>query len=789
VFHKDIAVTEPSGQFRLDDIQAALRKIQQVCEDQEQAFREHLGSDWETFEERVKSLLTRSWSASTATEIDRLGHELVDLVREYSAALLKFPELFLLVRRFSIAPPARPTWRPSLPDLWDSGFRRPSDYEDSPQRIAPLTGRPSMPAEPRRWAQRNADWPTSPMRWPRRPALRPYSFDLRAEESSAPAAELEVEGGSVPDGRYANVALIRETGGILKPWRPMAPGTIFRLRLDIGRLSVDSAVEEPQPLPEHLLPKEDIWLDVMLSSTDFGVGPGYSSRELFASQVVQGRLFLPKDGKAARTPSGSKYLYFYMQAPEEPGIARARIGYYYKNHLIQSQSLVCPVGEGECRYTVRIDYTLSQSLADLEQVPCRPQVTFLTNDNGDGSHTIVVRAGDAAGSVVGEPRTYGIREDAVDRVVDRLREALRDRVAPAREKKRSKRQLIADLRELAPLGWKLWSTTVGQRPRPLYEALVEERNPVVQVARPTTAGYVFPWGLIYDFPLHLDDDWALDERRKEVEICPVVDRWDEVGPMVGQGLRRCPEAPNGHREQVLCPFGFWAYRYPVEQLSSTDQPVLTIQVPEEHAVEMVVAETKIVPDPARLSTHIDGLRATMERVFPEAKLWEGKDLQTIRTLLGRENLPLLYFYCHGERPVGSSDTYLGVGDREEMRAEDFQGWVLNWLRHDRKKVWNQVRPLVFVNACHSVEIHPDTLVSYLTAFVSAAHAAGLIGTEVKVRPSIAMDIAARFFERFLEGQSVDQALHEVRLDYLAQGNLYGLIYTPYCWADLRLAHA
>jgi hypothetical protein len=25
------------------------------------------------------------------------------------------------------------------------------------------------------------------------------------------------------------------------------------------------------------------------------------------------------------------------------------------------------------------------------------------------------------------------------------------------------------------------------------------------------------------------------------------------------------------------------------------------------------------------------------------------------------------------------------------------------------------------------------------------------------------------------------------LDYLASGDLFGLIYTPYCWGDLRLA--
>ena len=95
-------------------------------------------------------------------------------------------------------------------------------------------------------------------------------------------------------------------------------------------------------------------------------------------------------------------------------------------------------------------------------------------------------------------------------------------------------------------------------------------------------------------------------------------------------------------------------------------------------------------------------------------------------------------------------------------------------------------PLVFTSACHSVEINPDTLVSYLDAFVGAAHAAGVIGTEVRINQRLAMDVATQFFERFFRGETVDRALHAVRLDLLAQGNLFGLAYTPYCWADLHV---
>jgi hypothetical protein len=101
-----------------------------------------------------------------------------------------------------------------------------------------------------------------------------------------------------------------------------------------------------------------------------------------------------------------------------------------------------------------------------------------------------------------------------------------------------------------------------------------------------------------------------------------------------------------------------------------------------------------------------------------------------------------------------------------------------------------VRPLVFINACHSLEINPTTLISYLQAFVGLAHAAGVIGTEVKVQQALAMEFALAFFQRFTQpGCSVDHALHEGRMDFLRDGNLFGLLYTPYCWADLTLRPA
>jgi hypothetical protein len=63
---------------------------------------------------------------------------------------------------------------------------------------------------------------------------------------------------------------------------------------------------------------------------------------------------------------------------------------------------------------------------------------------------------------------------------------------------------------------------------------------------------------------------------------------------------------------------------------------------------------------------------------------------------------------------------------------------------------------------------------------------GSSALSVRVHPNVAMDIALEFYKLFFNGKTVGQALHTIRTDYLANGNLYGLIYTPYCWSDLAI---
>jgi CHAT domain-containing protein len=114
-------------------------------------------------------------------------------------------------------------------------------------------------------------------------------------------------------------------------------------------------------------------------------------------------------------------------------------------------------------------------------------------------------------------------------------------------------------------------------------------------------------------------------------------------------------------------------------------------------------------------------------------------------------------------------------------------WVQDAYLRSGLRVWDQVRPLVFINACHSAEIDPRALFNYVDAFVGVGNAAGVIGTEVRVHQDLAMRFAQAFFGELLaDGGTVGVALRRARLRFLAGGNLFGLNYTPYCWADLTI---
>lgn len=596
--------------------------------------------------------------------------------------------------------------------------------------------------------------------------------------------ELGADGlqGSLPEDdhpkptRYANVVLRDEQGE-----RPVivGPRAVVVLDVDIGPLSPESDVRAPVAVPEDLLPPGDLLLMVLLSSSDVKVG---ADRDSVSSSAVERSLVLPADGGRARAPNGDFGLRFFLAAPLGAGARRARLTYLYRNTVIQSQRIDLTSIEGTrgmtlIRAEVTTDFTLSQHLGrDLSALTTRPRATIVVNERGQDQHEFTVRSADAAGEILAEPLAFAVPDAKIGPRVDRLRDVL-TRIAPSTLHRR-RDELARDLRLLAEVGWSLYATLPAEAQDAALAIEKAGQAAVIQITLPLGSSFTLPWNLLYD--IFLDSS----VRPEDIPLCPLVAKWDGKTPLVADGSRACPYAADvDHGENLVCPFGFWGFRYSLEVLTSTDRPKATIVVSD--GSRFVVAETQRDVRKARLDDHVNTLRATMKQFSSGAEVVEARTKKDIRTQVEKD-LPFLYFLCHGRHDADRAEVMLGVGVDEQIAPTDVIGWVRAAKRLDHV-IWSSPQPLVFINACGSLAIAPRDIVSYVEAFVGTAHAAGVIGTETRVDQVLAMAVAERFFSAFLlEGLSLDAALHEVKMACLAEGNLIGLAYTPYALADLRV---
>jgi len=560
--------------------------------------------------------------------------------------------------------------------------------------------------------------------------------------------------------------------------RVIGPLDLLHLRLDIGPLSDASQVAGPVPFPDDRLPQGDLQIDVVVSSSSFTVGREPQTAPTASS--AEDSFLLPGDGGPARAPDGGSTLTFVLRPPAASGPAMARVTYYFRGAVVQSHLLSAQVGgatggQGE-PWSIVTDYTVAAALASASAIPDRPRVAVIVNGNGT-DHQIYLRT---RGTDSGTPVSAAANlPPAIGSATREFREALAGPSVAPTASNQSRAQLTTALRTLAPLGWNMYSALFSLMPDVLLGLGDGTTSVVLHVARPAGVTLSVPWALVYTIPIY-------QTNIQQVPLCPLVANWDGRSPLVSGQPLSCPQAGTvPHTSDLLCPFGFLGYRFDIEQLNSTEQPVLSISAPPGSSV--VVAETTYQVDKKALQDHIATIAKTVARLNGVGTD-EAKDKSHLKDLISRD-LPLVYFYCHGDRPdPDRPDTFLGIGNNEHVSPQDFSGWVREAYFTRQLRVWNRIRPLVFINACHSAEIDPQALFNYIDVFVGGGNAAGVIGTEVKVSQPLAMEFASIFFDQLLApGATVATALRRARLDFLAKGNVFGLNYTPYCWADLTIA--
>lgn len=622
--------------------------------------------------------------------------------------------------------------------------------------------------------------------------IDPAKVEMLALQNAASVAGLllitNVEADS---NRYVNVCLTEgEAHSVLPGRMQLATNCSYDLRLDIGPLSLDSVVKnaEQKPFPELLLPRTDTghWLEAIAVSDEFVVAP------------VKHSLFLPTTGPSwvcNCTPGGEHscdaggrqdHLFIPLGAAKKAGTARVSIGIYFAKNLVQAQVLTAEVSDQpqlDAGYSSWIKYSLTTSLEDVGFLPCR-EINILTNSEASNAHQLVINGPQK------EVIIFNPTEGKVTTALETVRRALsvihfeeygghlgaklQHRNLYDQNNAKSKEKLIDDLRTLAPLGYKLYDALLYDKDqRKKLKEFLKQADAKIQVSRPKGSVLTFPWALMYEIPL-------VSDHRKH-KLCRILDEWN--GPAFSSNLTSCPYETE-HKLNTICPFGFWGFRYTIEQPPSMPSGRnLPAKIPTGFKpMEIVVGRSSML-DSGLSKTHL----VAIQKKLPAFNLKDCQTSDECFSCLGSPHLELIYFYCHGKRDkqVGSDvqEPYLEIGTEDKIRPSDISAWSDGSWPEDH---WRKIAPLVFINGCHTTELTPDLLVNFVDNFVGN-YAAGVIGTETSVHQKVAGEAAEEFFGRFSQNESVGEAIKGMRVHLLGKGNLMGLSYTPYCSSDLRLA--
>ena len=158
---------------------------------------------------------------------------------------------------------------------------------------------------------------------------------------------------------------------------------------------------------------------------------------------------------------------------------------------------------------------------------------------------------------------------------------------------------------------------------------------------------------------------------------------------------------------------------------------------------------------------------------------EIRDKESVKRRFQDETAPadMIYFYTHGG--LDRSQSYLGVGENQQIKETDLHAW--------RPSFWRQ-RPLIFVNACESAGYQPDSFENLLQFFVRHG-ASGVIATQCPVLELLADAVSWRFFQAFWQQTPAGLALYQVRRALLFADNAdpRGLAYSLFTSADVQLA--
>lgn len=577
-----------------------------------------------------------------------------------------------------------------------------------------------------------------------------------------------------------------------QPARPLdgrnpleAGGATYYFWFEVGERVEGSIETTDVELPTDKLPPEAV-LQVALFAFpgELEITPGTDVGEIKImpdGTVVVERPAAEPSSLASDTLLGRR-LFFPVRTPSRPGVYRLRCNVYYQQTLVQSRLITAHVGRmpetaGAPALKAEVDYTLSKAL-DANQLEGMGvnRLSMMLNDNGNGTHGFrFFGEGDFKNDATFDGQEL---QALVKMARGGMQKAAWGDEEPYQPGKNyryisfDEARLKADLITLAIRGYRFYTTLIGRMAGGVEQAWdladLMLKPGQVQIASKQNARLIIPVAMFYDYELN-DGILASDYSICDTFLNALKTKEPLASTPCFQG--DCPSRGN---DTTICPSGFWGFRHsiglPVSVKEADDAPT---QIPSPGKPKIAV---NVSTDPGfkERRKHEKQLETLG---FDRQEYADSRDAAL--DLMKRTDSQVIYFYCHGGFANGVP--FLSVGP---VTGD----WLTPPNLFQKKIRWKTVRPLVFVNGCHTTALEPEVALDFVNAFVATSNAAGVIGTEITIFEPIAVTFAEECLRRFLvERQTIGEAVRGARLKMLQDGNPLGLVYIPYVLPGLRLA--
>jgi hypothetical protein len=566
------------------------------------------------------------------------------------------------------------------------------------------------------------------------------------------------------------------------PHLPLERATDYWFCLEVGDALPQSAEPEHTELPSEYLPRQARLVVALFSF------PGEFELDLTADVA---ELTLDKRGSVTVSrPAGvprslpaairKRRLFFPVRTPARAGRYRLRCNIYCQGVLVQSRLVRARVmrtpRQSPHAVRTRLEYSLSRAIRPAQLRALPPHKLSLILNGDDGTHQLRVFGTEGEVRVKTDP-SFDSTEltDLINSARGALRQVAWGDVDEWRQGKQFRygggaradlKLLRLDLARLAIEGYNIYRAIT--RNLRASETLKEEtfadlmaEPGYVQLASQDGRTLV-PLSLVYDYA-PFDDTGDL----ADYELCDVFVRALEQRTPIEELSCLDGRCPHRGEDLVVCPSGFWGFRHYLGfPLSATLDvpPVLGAR-----GSRSIIFGSATELD--QVAAHEEALRAF------STDFASGHSRHELLRVLRETPAQIVYLYCHGGLQRTKPFLLVGVGKDGPLTPAYLY----------RRINWQEWRPLVMINGCHTTAVRPDQAFELVSAFVEDANAAGVIGTEITVVESLARSFGEEFVRRFTsEHETVGAAIRNTRLTLLERGNPLGLIYVPFALAGLAI---